>query len=305
MKWFLKYRKYLMPVISLVFAFFVAFPSSAADYITPAVESRTVLTTPIVSGDGSFTGYQVTATGVIANISGRFTGSLTFNYSLRVTNNHVFDRFVRGTTIMAYFYDSEGIRHDFDVRSDYVINEEMSSGQYKDCTVTLMLYLRNTLIGGNLDFYIISNFTGSPDMYFTTNSISCTASTLIQESSSTSSFSDQLTDINNSINSQTGTLTDGYDNSGLNSSGNDLSNSVNDYDNIESNLMTNVDFSDVELTDAFSLPAFVNTTTLYTSFLQGIYTNLGDAGIIVICSLCIAFAFALIGYRKYLDRGGG
>lgn len=355
MKRFMKYCKYFVPVISLVLAFFIAFPSSAAASVIRAERLQTSFTVaPNIRATVTTTPYQLKVTSGTTTITsnrGSDTVVFPFNYVMEFFPSNAFPstNFPSGTS-------SVWLDLPYDYRFDYAVHQLSGNTTHTfSFNFNLTFYLvsvtgqevplftmstinssgqRNVAsyfdIPSGIDSTIsrffslevrgevlLSGFSSGSDTgifelefipYLTCGARSYQNNIVYWSGSAPSSggdIDDLQNSITNDINNQTDTITDGYDNSGLNSSGNDLSNSVNDYDNIESNLMTNVDFSDVELTDAFSLPAFVNTTTLYTSFLQGIYTNLGDAGIIVICSLCIAFAFALIGYRKYLDRGGG
>lgn len=103
------------------------------------------------------------------------------------------------------------------------------------------------------------------------------------------------------IKSQTNTLTNGYDNSGLNQSNSNLSGAIADYDSTESQI---TDSSVANIDGAVFISPASNATLLTsisfcTSWLQSLFVNLGDWSLLVTVSLSLALGLMLIGWFKY------
>lgn len=103
------------------------------------------------------------------------------------------------------------------------------------------------------------------------------------------------------VNSQTDTLANGYDNSGMENSNTALSGSMNDYHERESQVTDQAtSFIDgVEFIDLSAQAQLLTGITFASSFLQSLFVSLGDWGILVIFSLSVTLAFMLVGWFKF------
>lgn len=109
---------------------------------------------------------------------------------------------------------------------------------------------------------------------------------------------DQTTD---AINDQTQQVTEGYDNSQIEQSNTQLADSMQDYDSQQAEITDQATgyIDDVAFVDPSSQVQLAAAITYSASWLQSLFVNLGDWGILVVVSLSLAFAFMLIGWYKY------
>lgn len=116
-----------------------------------------------------------------------------------------------------------------------------------------------------------------------------------------SDVQNQTTEINNQINQSTETVTDGYDNSQIEQSNTQLADSMQDYDSQQAEITDQATgyIDDVAFVDPSSQVQLAAAITYSASWLQSLFVNLGDWGILVVVSLSLAFAFMLIGWYKY------
>lgn len=103
------------------------------------------------------------------------------------------------------------------------------------------------------------------------------------------------------IQKQTDTLTTGYDNSGMESTNSQLSSSLTEYDNTESQVMDqSVQYIDaVTFFDPTTHLQLMSCITYTSTFLQDLFVALGDWSVLVLIALSLAFALMLIGWFKY------
>lgn len=109
------------------------------------------------------------------------------------------------------------------------------------------------------------------------------------------------TGVVDAIHQQTDTVTNGYDNSGMNSSNDKLSSSLTEYDNTESQVMDqSVQYIDaVTFFDPTMHLQLMSCITYTSTFLQNLFVALGDWSVLVLIALSLAFALMLIGWFKY------
>lgn len=123
---------------------------------------------------------------------------------------------------------------------------------------------------------------------------------------------DVLVDIKNNtqsttdaVNDQTNTVTNGYDNSSMTSDNERLNNQIAQYDQAQESA-TNTSVSNIdaaEFVNPSSNASVFAAMTFSASFLQSLYNNLGDFGIVVMVSLSLCLGLMLVGWFKY--RKGG
>lgn len=103
------------------------------------------------------------------------------------------------------------------------------------------------------------------------------------------------------IQDQTQEVTEGYDNSQIEQSNTQLADSMQDYDSQQSEITDQATgyIDDVAFVDPSSQVQLAAAITYSASWLQSLFVNLGDWGILVVVSLSLAFAFMLIGWYKY------
>lgn len=100
---------------------------------------------------------------------------------------------------------------------------------------------------------------------------------------------------------QTDTLTNGYDNSGLNSDNDRLASSMDSFDSAESQVTDqSVSYIDsVTFFDPTTHLQLMSCITFTSTFLQNLFVALGDWSVLVMIALSLAFALMLIGWFKY------
>lgn len=125
--------------------------------------------------------------------------------------------------------------------------------------------------------------------------------------------SSDITNQTNSINSniqketqkQTDTMTNGYDNSSMSQDNTRLNDQISQYDQAQQSA-TNTSVSNIdaaEFINPSSNTSVFAAMTFSASFLQSLYNNLGDFGIVVMVSLSLCLGLMLVGWFKY--RKGG
>lgn len=100
---------------------------------------------------------------------------------------------------------------------------------------------------------------------------------------------------------QTDTLTSGYDNSGMESTNKQLADSLNSFDQTESQVTDqSVEYIDaVTFFDPTSHLQLMTSVTYVSTFLQSLFVSLGDWSVLVMIALSLAFALMLVGWFKY------
>jgi hypothetical protein len=117
-------------------------------------------------------------------------------------------------------------------------------------------------------------------------------------------YSDNLAS-SSDIQKQTDDLTNGYDNSSMSSDNTRLNNQIAQYDQAQESA-TNTSVSNIdaaEFINPSSNTSVFAAMTFSASFLQSLYNNLGDFGIVVMVSLSLCLGLMLVGWFKY--RKGG
>lgn len=114
-------------------------------------------------------------------------------------------------------------------------------------------------------------------------------------------ISDQTAALEQATEKQTDTLTNGYDNTGMNADNDRLSASLDGYEDAESQVTDqSVDFIDaVTFTDPTTHLQLMTAVTWTSTFLQNLFVALGDWSVLVTIALSLAFALMLIGWFKY------
>lgn len=111
----------------------------------------------------------------------------------------------------------------------------------------------------------------------------------------------QTDEITSSMQEQTDTIISGYDNAGMESTNSQLSSSLTEYDNTESQVMDqSVQYIDaVTFFDPTTHLQLMSCITYTSTFLQNFFVALGDWSVLVLIALSLAFALMLIGWFKY------
>lgn len=107
------------------------------------------------------------------------------------------------------------------------------------------------------------------------------------------------------LSKQTDQLTNGYDNSSMSSDNTRLNDQISQYDQAQESA-TNTSVSNIdaaEFINPSSNASVFAAMTFSASFLQSLYNNLGDFGIVVMVSLSLCLGLMLVGWFKY--RKGG
>lgn len=113
------------------------------------------------------------------------------------------------------------------------------------------------------------------------------------------------TNIQKETQKQTDTMTNGYDNSSMTNDNTRLNNQIAQYDQAQESA-TNTSVSNIdaaEFINPSSNTSVFAAMTFSSSFLQSLYNNLGDFGIVVMVSLSLCLGLMLVGWFKY--RKGG
>lgn len=117
-------------------------------------------------------------------------------------------------------------------------------------------------------------------------------------------YSDNLAS-SSDIEKQTDDLTNGYDNSSMSDDNTRLNDQIAQYDQAQESA-TNTSVSNIdaaEFINPSSNASVFAAMTFSASFLQSLYNNLGDFGIVVMVSLSLCLGLMLVGWFKY--RKGG
>lgn len=127
----------------------------------------------------------------------------------------------------------------------------------------------------------------------------------LNQSSFNKSMQDQTNSLNKATQDQTNTMTNGYDNSGMSQDNARLNDQISQYDQAQESA-TNTSVSNIdaaEFINPSSNTSVFAAMTFSSSFLQSLYNNLGDFGIVVMVSLSLCLGLMLVGWFKY--RKGG
>lgn len=111
------------------------------------------------------------------------------------------------------------------------------------------------------------------------------------------------TNIINNNNANTDKLSNGYDNSGMNSDNNRLNGSLKEYDQAEDNLMEDVNTGIGNIDFDFSFDSTLSVISTVSDFLQGIYERSG--GFQVVINVCLILSLASCAVGLYRLKGGG
>lgn len=109
----------------------------------------------------------------------------------------------------------------------------------------------------------------------------------------------------NELQKQTDSLENGYDNSSMTDDNTRLNNQIDQYDQAQESA-TNTSVSNIdaaEFINPSSNTSVFAAMTFSASFLQSLFNNLGDFGIVVMVSLSLCLGLMLVGWFKY--RKGG
>lgn len=101
----------------------------------------------------------------------------------------------------------------------------------------------------------------------------------------------------------TDTITGGYDNSQITGDNDKLSDSMNQYDQAEDNLMNDVNGAIDDVDFNLDLTSFSSIIQTVSGFLQSCYENSGNFKIVINLSLLVSLASCVIGLYRF--KGGG
>ncbi len=111
------------------------------------------------------------------------------------------------------------------------------------------------------------------------------------------------TNIINNNNANTDKLSNGYDNSGMDSDNDRLNGSLTEYDQAEDNLMEDVNTGIGNIDFDFSFDSTLSVISTVSDFLQGIYERSG--GFQVVINVCLILSLASCAVGLYRLKGGG
>lgn len=114
---------------------------------------------------------------------------------------------------------------------------------------------------------------------------------------------DNTTDIINNNNQNTQTITSGWDDSKLEQSGNQLNDSLTQYDDVESGIHDTAsgwldDYTLPDFDQLIAVPGVLSALTWLGTFMQTCFTNMGAFNIPVTLSLVLIFVLILVGYYR-------
>lgn len=117
----------------------------------------------------------------------------------------------------------------------------------------------------------------------------------------TSDIQKQTEQIQNSMQDQTETVTEGYDNSQITSDNEQLADSMQEYDNSQSAAVGDSTgyIDDVSFYNPSSSAQVMSGITLTGSFLQSLFENMGQWSAVVLVSLSLTFGLMLVGWFKF------
>lgn len=107
--------------------------------------------------------------------------------------------------------------------------------------------------------------------------------------------------INNKLQSVQDTLTGGYNSGGIDSENDELASALDDLDQSEQEVIGEVSgyLEDFEYPSFESAPVgILSAIGFFGSFLQAIFLNMGDFGLIITFSLTMIFALIIVGYHR-------
>lgn len=111
------------------------------------------------------------------------------------------------------------------------------------------------------------------------------------------------TNIINNNNANTDKLSNGYDNSGMDSDNDRLNGSLKEYDQAEDNLMEDVNEGIGNIDFDFNFDSTLSVISTVSDFLQGIYERSG--GFQVVINVCLILSLASCAVGLYRLKGGG
>ena len=114
---------------------------------------------------------------------------------------------------------------------------------------------------------------------------------------------DNTTDIINNNNQNTQTIVDGWNGSDLEQSGNDLNDSLTQYDDIESGIHDTAsgwldDYILPDFDQLLAVPGVIAACTWLGTFMQSVFVGMGAFNIPVTLSLVLIFVLILVGYYR-------
>lgn len=108
--------------------------------------------------------------------------------------------------------------------------------------------------------------------------------------------------INNKLQDTTDHITGGYDNSGMSSDKDRLDSSIQDYDEVEKDLVSDATDNIDEFVFDLDLSEFIGPIQDISYFMQGIFETMGPMNVAVSFSLMLSVALVLIGWYRF--KGG-
>ena len=118
-----------------------------------------------------------------------------------------------------------------------------------------------------------------------------------------SEIDNSATEINNTINQSTNTITNGWDSSGLQQSGNELNDSLTQYDDVESGIHDTAsdwlgDYTLPNFDQLLGAPGVIAACTWLGTFMQTVFVNMGSFNVPGTLSLVLIFVLILVGYYR-------
>lgn len=120
-----------------------------------------------------------------------------------------------------------------------------------------------------------------------------------------STLKNQTNSINNTITQQTqqqtNSLENGYDNSGMNNSNDQLSGSLDQYDQAESQITDQAHsyIEDISLSAPTYASGILSAISFSASFLQSLFVNMDDFNLVIVLALTLTFVSMLIGWFRF------
>ena len=118
-----------------------------------------------------------------------------------------------------------------------------------------------------------------------------------------SNLDQNASDITSNIDKNTDTITSGWDDSKLEQSGNQLNDSLTQYDDVESGIHDTAsgwldDYTLPDFDQLIAVPGILSALTWLGTFMQTCFTNMGAFNIPVTLSLVLIFVLILVGYYR-------
>lgn len=110
-----------------------------------------------------------------------------------------------------------------------------------------------------------------------------------------------LTQIHNDLTKQTDTITNGYDNSGMESSNKDLSGALDSFDKAESDFTGDASgyIDSVSFYNPVGVVQVMGAISFTTAWLQSLFVNMEDWGALVMVALSLSFGLMLVGWFRF------